>query len=156
MKNLDTIFAVEFGQLLENFLFSSADRDRHRKVICSCLGLKNENQLAQIFAGYDTPTTAGIFELIRTLNHPEFTERFFRLQTTNIGGTSNGINVATQADSNVPTTNSQPPISGSQPSRDREDTNPVRPDRVCDENHTEGNSDFDWGEEDFDPSFLDE
>ncbi len=111
MKNLDTIFAVEFGQLLENFLFSSADRDRQRKVICSCLGLKNENQLAQIFAGYDTPTTAGIFELIRTLNHPEFTERFFRLQTTNIGGTSNGINVATQADSNVPTTNSQPPIS---------------------------------------------
>lgn len=111
MKNLDTIFAVEFGQLLENFLFSSADRDRQRKVICSCLGLKNENQLAQIFAGYDTPTTAGIFELIRTLNHPEFTERFFRLQTTNIGGTSNGINVATQADSNVPTTNSQPPVS---------------------------------------------
>ena len=47
MKNLDTIFAVEFGQLLENFLFSSADRDRQRKVICSCLGLKNENQLAQ-------------------------------------------------------------------------------------------------------------
>ena len=111
MKNLDTIFAVEFGQLLENFLFSSADRDRQRKVICSCLGLKNENQLAQIFAGYDTPTTAGIFELIRTLNHPEFTERFFQLQTTNIGGTSNGINVATQADSNVPTTNNQPPIS---------------------------------------------
>ena len=66
MKNLDTIFAVEFGQLLENFLFSSADRDRQRKVICSCLGLKNENQLAQIFAGYDTPTTAGIFILLES------------------------------------------------------------------------------------------
>ena len=86
MKNLDTIFALEFGQLLENHLFASPERDKELEIICSSLNIRNKNQLAQIYAGYDVPTTASIFELIRTLNNAEFTERFFNLKSVNLGG----------------------------------------------------------------------
>ena len=86
MKNLDTIFALEFGQLLENHLFASPEREKELEIICSSLNIRNKNQLAQIYAGYDVPTTASIFELIRTLNNAEFTERFFKLKTVNLGG----------------------------------------------------------------------
>ena len=85
-KNLDTIFALEFGQLLENHLFASPEREKELEIICSSLNIRNKNQLAQIYAGYDVPTTASIFELIRTLNNPEFTERFFNLKSVNLGG----------------------------------------------------------------------
>ena len=85
MKNLDTIFALEFGQLLENHLFASPERDKELEIICSSLNIRNKNQLAQIYAGYDVPTTASIFELIRTLNNAEFTERFFNLKSVNLG-----------------------------------------------------------------------
>lgn len=155
MKNLDTLFAVEFGQLLENYLFSSANRAELAKIISSSLGLKSENQLAQLYAGYDTPTTAGIFELIRTINDPEFTERFFKLQTTNMGGQTNGFNVATKTNPDVSTPDSEPPIPRPQPSRDWEDTNPVCVDRVRDENPTQRDSETDWFDEDFDPTLLD-
>ena len=86
MKNLDTIFALEFGQLLENHLFASPEREKELEIICSSLNIRNKNQLAQIYAGYDVPTTASIFELIRTLNNAEFTERFFNLKSVNLGG----------------------------------------------------------------------
>ena len=86
MKNLDTIFALEFGQLLENHLFASPEREKELEIICSSLNIRNKNQLAQVYAGYDVPTTASIFELIRTLNNAEFTERFFKLKTVNLGG----------------------------------------------------------------------
>lgn len=83
-KNLDTLFALEFGQMLENHLFSSSNKQKVMEDICSCFELKSENQLAQIFTGFDTPTTAAIFELIRTLDDEEFTQRFFQMQTTNV------------------------------------------------------------------------
>ena len=89
MKNVDTIFALEFGQLLENHLFASPNRDEELEIICSSLNLKSRNQLAQVYAGYDVPTTASIFELIRTLNNAEFIERFFKLKSVNLGVTSN-------------------------------------------------------------------
>lgn len=93
MKNLDTIFALEFGQLLENHLFASPERDKELEIICSSLNIRNKNQLAQIYAGYDVPTTASIFELIRTLNNAEFTERFFNLKSVNLGGQNNSENL---------------------------------------------------------------
>lgn len=83
-KNLDTLFALEFGQMLENHLFSSSNKQKVMEDICGCFELKSENQLAQIFTGFDTPTTAAIFELIRTLDDEEFTQRFFQMQTTNV------------------------------------------------------------------------
>ena len=89
MKNVDTIFALEFVQLLENHLFASPNRDEELEIICSSLNLKSRNQLAQVYAGYDVPTTASIFELIRTLNNAEFIERFFKLKSVNLGVTSN-------------------------------------------------------------------
>lgn len=93
MKNLDTIFALEFGQLLENHLFASPEREKELEIICSSLNIRNKNQLAQIYAGYDVPTTASIFELIRTLNNPEFTERFFNLKSVNLGGQNKSDNL---------------------------------------------------------------
>lgn len=81
-EKLETLFAIEFGQLVENYLFSNPMREQLTETICSCLQLRSKQQLAQIFAGYDTPSTANIFELIRSINDPEFTERFFKLQTT--------------------------------------------------------------------------
>ena len=81
-EKLETLFAIEFGQLLENHLLGSPKRDEQTMIICSCLQLRNKQQLAQVFAGYDMPSTANIFELIRTLNDDEFTQRFFNLQTT--------------------------------------------------------------------------
>ena len=93
MKNLDTIFALEFGQLLENHLFASPEREKELEIICSSLNIRNKNQLAQIYAGYDVPTTASIFELIRTLNNPEFTERFFNLKSVNLGGQNTSKNL---------------------------------------------------------------
>ena len=93
MKNLDTIFALEFGQLLENHLFASPERDKELEIICSSLNIRNKNQLAQIYAGYDVPTTASIFELIRTLNNAEFTERFFNLKSVNLGGQNTSGNL---------------------------------------------------------------
>ena len=92
MKNLDTIFALEFGQLLENHLFASPEREKELEIICSSLNIRNKNQLAQIYAGYDVPTTASIFELIRTLNNAEFTERFFNLKSVNLGGQNKSEN----------------------------------------------------------------
>ena len=92
-KNLDTIFALEFGQLLENHLFASPERDKELEIICSSLNIRNKNQLAQIYIGYDVPTTASIFELIRTLNNPEFTERFFNLKSVNLGGQNKSENL---------------------------------------------------------------
>lgn len=93
MKNLDTIFALEFGQLLENHLFASPEREKELEIICSSLNIRNKNQLAQVYAGYDVPTTASIFELIRTLNNAEFTERFFKLKTVNLGGQNKSENL---------------------------------------------------------------
>ena len=93
MKNLDTIFALEFGQLLENHLFASPEREKELEIICSSLNIRNKNQLAQVYAGYDVPTTASIFELIRTLNNAEFTERFFKLKTVNLGGQKSSENL---------------------------------------------------------------
>lgn len=93
MKNLDTIFALEFGQLLENHLFASPEREKELEIICSSLNIRNKNQLAQVYAGYDVPTTASIFELIRTLNNAEFTERFFKLKTVNLGGQNTSENL---------------------------------------------------------------
>lgn len=93
MKNLDTIFALEFGQLLENHLFASPEREKELEIICSSLNIRNKNQLAQIYAGYDVPTTASIFELIRTLNNAEFTERFFNLKSVNLGGQNKSDNL---------------------------------------------------------------
>ena len=84
-ERLETMFALEFGQLLENHIFASPVREQIKEVICSSLGLRSHQQLAQIFAGYDTPSTANIFELIRTLNDQEFTDRFLTLQTTLFG-----------------------------------------------------------------------
>ena len=37
MRNVDTIFALEFGQLLENHLFASPNRDEELEIICSSL-----------------------------------------------------------------------------------------------------------------------
>lgn len=101
-RNLDTLFAIEFGQLLENHLLVRSNRDELIGILCSSLGLKNENQLAQVFAGYDTPSTANIFELIRTLNDQEFTDRFLNLQTTLMGVSKEDINVARKANKIVP------------------------------------------------------
>ena len=84
-ERLETMFALEFGQLLENHIFASPIREKITEIICSSLGLRSRQQLAQIFAGYDTPSTANIFELIRTLNNQEFTDRFLTLQTTMFG-----------------------------------------------------------------------
>ena len=112
-RNLDTLFAIEFGQLLENHLLVRSNRDELIGILCSSLGLKNENQLAQIFAGYDTPSTANIFELIRTLNDQEFTNRFLNLQTTLMGVSKDDINVERKTNKIVPKVLSEPPIPSS-------------------------------------------
>lgn len=131
MRNVDTIFALEFGQLLENHLFASPNRDAELEIIISSLNLKTKNQLAQVFAGYDVPTTASIFELIRTLNNPEFTERFFNLKAVNLGVQNVGSTIAqTETDHNIPTSYSEPPLSGQITGRNWEDSTTLRPDRI--------------------------
>ena len=131
MRNVDTIFALEFGQLLENHLFASPNRDAELEIIISSLNLKTKNQLAQVFAGYDVPTTASIFELIRTLNNPEFTERFFNLKAVNLGVQHVGSTIAqTETDHNIPASYSEPPLSGQITGRNWEDSTTLRPDRI--------------------------
>lgn len=131
MRNVDTIFALEFGQLLENHLFASPNRDAELEIIISSLNLKTKNQLAQVFAGYDVPTTASIFELIRTLNNPEFTERFFNLKAVNLGVQNVGSTIAqTETDHNIPASYSEPPLSGQITGRNWEDSTTLRPDRI--------------------------
>lgn len=132
-RNLDTLFAVEFGQLLENHLFSSANRDAERKIMCSCLGLRNENQLAQIFAGYDVPTTASIFELLRTVNNPELTERFFNLRVVSVGVTHESATLP-EAVTDVQETNSESSILGSEPCGNWEDSPAMCVDRLLAQN----------------------
>ena len=164
-KNLDTIFALEFGQLLENFLYSSIDRDEQTKIICSSLGLKNQNQLAQIFAGYDVPTTASIFELIRTLNDQRLTDRFLNLQTTLMGVKPSGEYVERETNSHIPKIDSQSEISGSESGRDRENTDRMLFDRVHHEDSTKSNPQIateneqtqptnEWGDDEIDFSLL--
>lgn len=137
MKNLDTIFALEFGQLLENHLFASPEREKELEIICSSLNIRNKNQLAQIYAGYDVPTTASIFELIRTLNNPEFTERFFNLKSVNLGGQNvRTFVVEREADQDLSTLDHQSQISGQIPSGDGENSTPLRSDRIPVENDT--------------------
>ena len=131
MRNVDTIFALEFGQLLENHLFASPNRDAELEIIISSLNLKTKNQLAQVFAGYDVPTTASIFELIRTLNNPEFTERFFNLKAVNLGVQNVGSTIAqTETDHNIPASYSEPPLSGQIAGRNWEDSTTLRHDRI--------------------------
>ena len=131
MRNVDTIFALEFGQLLENHLFASPNRDAELEIIISSLNLKTKNQLAQVFAGYDVPTTASIFELIRTLSNPEFTERFFNLKAVNLGVQNVGSTIAqTETDHNIPASYSEPPLSGQITGRNWEDSTTLRPDRI--------------------------
>lgn len=131
MRNVDTIFALEFGQLLENHLFASPNRDAELEIIISSLNLKTKNQLAQVFAGYDVPTTASIFELIRTLNNPEFTERFFNLKAVNLGVQHVGSTITqTETDHNIPASYSEPPLSGQIAGRNWEDSTTLRPDRI--------------------------
>ena len=131
MRNVDTIFALEFGQLLENHLFASPNRDAELEIIISSLNLKTKNQLAQVFAGYDVPTTASIFELIRTLNNPEFTERFFNLKAVNLGVQHVGSTITqTTADHNISASYSEPPLSGQITGRNWEDSPTLRPDRI--------------------------
>lgn len=131
MRNVDTIFALEFGQLLENHLFASPNRDAELEIIISSLNLKTKNQLAQVFAGYDVPTTASIFELIRTLNNPEFTERFFNLKAVNLGVQNVGSTITqTETDHNIPASYSEPPLSGQITGRNWEDSTTLRPDRI--------------------------
>ena len=131
MRNVDTIFALEFGQLLENHLFASPNRDAELEIIISSLNLKTKNQLAQVFAGYDVPTTASIFELIRTLNNPEFTERFFNLKAVNLGVQNVGSTITqTTADRNISASYSEPPLSGQITGRNWEDSTTLRPDRI--------------------------
>lgn len=84
MTAIDTLFSIEFGQTLENYLFSSVNRDAEIQVITETLGLRSYNQLAQIFLGYDTPSTALIFELLRVLNSSDLTHRFLNLKSVNI------------------------------------------------------------------------
>lgn len=116
-KNLDTLFALEFGQMLENHLYGSPNKDELKQLICSCFQLKSENQLAQIFTGFDTPTTAAIFELIRTLNDDGFTQRFFMMQTTNV---NSKVNIgAFDEKPKVVETNAPPPIETEQEYADR-------------------------------------
>ena len=164
-KNLDTIFALEFGQLLENFLYSSIDRDEQTKIICSSLGLKNQNQLAQIFAGYDVPTTASIFELIRTLNDQRLTDRFLNLQTTLMGVKPSGEYIERETNSHIPKIDSQSEIFGSESGRDRENTDRMLFDRVHHEDSTESNPQIateneqaqptnEWGDDEIDFSLL--
>ena len=137
MRNVDTIFALEFGQLLENHLFASPNRDAELEIIISSLNLKTKNQLAQVFAGYDVPTTASIFELIRTLNNPEFTERFFNLKAVNLGVQHVGSTITqTETDHNIPASYSEPPLSGQITGRNWEDSTTLRPDRIPVENDT--------------------
>ena len=131
MRNVDTIFALEFGQLLENHLFASPNRDAELEIIISSLNLKTKHQLAQVFAGYDVPTTASIFELIRTLNNPEFTERFFNLKAVNLGVQHVGSTITqTETDHNIPASYSEPPLSGQITGRNWEDSTTLRPDRI--------------------------
>lgn len=131
MRNVDTIFALEFGQLLENHLFASPNRDAELEIIISSLNLKTKNQLAQVFAGYDVPTTASIFELIRTLNNPEFTERFFNLKAVNLGVQHVGSTITqTETDHNIPASYSEPPLSGQITGRNWEDSTTLRPNRI--------------------------
>ena len=131
MRNVDTIFALEFGQLLENHLFASPNRDAELEIIISSLNLKTKNQLAQVFAGYDVPTTASIFELIRTLNNPEFTERFFNLKAVNLGVQNVGSTIAqTETDHNIPASYSEPPLSGQITGRNWEDSTTLCSDRI--------------------------
>lgn len=137
MKNLDTIFALEFGQLLENHLFASPEREKELEIICSSLNIRNKNQLAQIYAGYDVPTTASIFELIRTLNNAEFTERFFNLKSVNLGGQNvRTFVVEREADQDLSTPDHQSQISGQITSRHRENCSTLRSDRILVENDT--------------------
>lgn len=156
-KNLDTIFALEFGQLLENHLFASPERDKELEIICSSLNIRNKNQLAQIYIGYDVPTTASIFELIRTLNNPEFTERFFNLKSVNLGG-QNGrhLVVEREADQNLSTLNHQSQISGQITTRHGENRATLRSDRFLVENDTRdarAEATAEWG--DIDSDLLD-
>ena len=137
MKNLDTIFALEFGQLLENHLFASPEREKELEIICSSLNIRNKNQLAQIYAGYDVPTTAIIFELIRTLNNAEFTERFFNLKSVNLGGQNVRTPVVErEAAQNLSTLDQQSQIPGQIPGRDGENRTTLCSDRISIENDT--------------------
>lgn len=137
-KNLDTLFAVEFGQLLENHLFGSSNRDEEKKIICSSLGLRSENQLAQIFAGYDMPTTASIFELIRTLNNPEFTERFFKLRVVNVG-VPHELATLPETDRDLQTSDIESPLSGQEPCGNWEDSPAMCVDRLLAQNESFAN-----------------
>lgn len=129
MSKLDSLFAIEFGQMLENHLFGSQNREKELEIILSSLGLKSKNQLAQIFAGYDTPTTASIFELMRTLNSAEFNQRFFMLKTVNIG--VQNVNVATtQTNTNLSEVSDEPSFSGQITGWDGENSSAMRFDRV--------------------------
>ena len=97
----------------------------------------NKNQLAQVYAGYDVPTTASIFELIRTLNNAEFTERFFKLKTVNLGGQNvRTATVERETDQDLSTSNYQPPFSGQIPGRDGENSTTLCSDRILIENDT--------------------
>ena len=133
MRNVDTIFALEFGQLLENHLFASPNRDAELEIIISSLNLKTKNQLAQVFAGYDVPTTASIFELLRTVNNPELTERFFNLRVVSVGVTHESATLP-EAVTDVQETNSESPILGSQPCGNWEDSPAMCVDRLLAQN----------------------
>ena len=136
MKNVDTIFALEFGQLLENHLFASPNRDEELEIICSSLNLKSRNQLAQVYAGYDVPTTASIFELIRTLNNAEFIERFFKLKSVNLGVIHGDSTSTGQTGNHFSTSDNQPPVSGQITGWNGENSSALRSDRISITNNT--------------------
>lgn len=150
-ERLETMFALEFGQLLENHIFASSIREKEIEIVCSSLGLRSKQQLAQIYAGYDTPSTANIFELIRTLNSPEFTERFLTLQTTLLGSLlSDSSKLIPKTDTIISESVSEPEIHRPEPRRYWEDSASVLPNRVCDARA----ADVEWGDEDIDLNSL--
>lgn len=78
--NLDTHFAIDFGNLLELYL------DQYGNVnlidqVCFILQVEKA-ELGQVFNGYDTPSVGLIFELLRTINDTRLTHPFLKMPST--------------------------------------------------------------------------
>lgn len=77
--SLDTRFAVDFGNLLEGYLEQQGNLNLITDV-CFLLEI-DKAELSQIFNGYDTPSTAIIFELLKTIGDKELMWEFLQLPT---------------------------------------------------------------------------
>lgn len=118
MENLNVLFSVQFGHLLENYLFRHGTPQLEEDIRF----LLQVKSLKPIFAGYNTPSTALIFELIRQINDPELTSGFLRLSTV-LGGLEIEPRVVTKTETggNLNPADGEQTVSGPQRCGDGQD-----------------------------------